>query len=206
MSFWACLVGSELKLIFHWKAHSLIIVKSLLISKEQYWNHEQLRNVARPLQRVNDSTISYPTSRLYKSRTKGLEIDPCEIIEVIPFQDESWPFNGSLCFQYFKKSNKTKTLKKSFVITYDKFALRSSVSLKIATCLSTSLIRSSLFQLNRSIALRIRSTLALLRYHTVLSQHVHRASTPSPLSSKTPPFSFLPSPPLNLQTVQVPPF
>ena len=123
MSFWACLVGSELKLIFHWKAHSLIIVKSLLISKEQYWNHEQQRNVARPLQRVNDSTISYPTSRLYKSRTKGLEIDPCEIIEVIPFQDESWPFNGSLCFQYFKKSNKTKTLKKSFVITYDKFCI-----------------------------------------------------------------------------------
>ena len=58
------------------------------------------------LQRLYNSTASHPTSRLYKSRTKGSKIDPCGTPEVIPFQDQFWPFNSTLCFRYFKKSFK----------------------------------------------------------------------------------------------------
>ena len=37
---------------------------------------------------------------------RGLKTDSCGTPEVIPFQEEFWPFNTTLCFQYFKKSFK----------------------------------------------------------------------------------------------------
>ena len=33
-------------------------------------------------------------------------MDSCGTPEVIPFQEERWPFNTTLCFRYFKKSCK----------------------------------------------------------------------------------------------------
>ena len=66
ITYWAGLVGSGLKLIFHLKAHSLIFAKSLLSSKKfrvTSWTTKK-----RDVSSAKNST-SHLTNRLYKSRT-----------------------------------------------------------------------------------------------------------------------------------------
>ena len=93
---WACLLGSGLKLIFHWKAHLLIFFRSSFNSLAE--NND-----------VSSATKFYKSSAkslILIQNNSGPSIDPCGTPTLTLVEDEFCPLRTTLCFLLLKKSDK----------------------------------------------------------------------------------------------------
>ena len=102
------LLGSGLKLIFHWKAHLMIWCKSLLIYFQKY-QHRGLWKI-KMHQFQNNYGFDYRASikSLIKAKKRrATKIDLWETPASIPVHEETFPFKVTLCFLYLKKSDQT---------------------------------------------------------------------------------------------------
>ena len=95
----AYLLGSGLKLIFHWKVQLLINVKSLLISLAEVpmsWTTENKEvssaNNLHSLLRPSGKSLTYIKNK------RGPRMEPCGTHARISTQEEHWPFKSTLCF------------------------------------------------------------------------------------------------------------
>ena len=105
---WACLLGSGLKLIFHWKAHCFILERSLLSSKvviTETWITEK-REISSAKSLVLEDKPS-DKSLIYIKNNNGPRMEPWGTPALTLVHKEDCPFNTTLCFLFVKKCFKT---------------------------------------------------------------------------------------------------
>ena len=101
----ACLLGSGLKLIFHWKAQSLINFKSLLISLAQVLTSWAMENKeVSSANNLHSFLRPFGKSLIYIKNKRGPRLEPSNTLARISTQGEYWPFKTTLCFLLVKKS------------------------------------------------------------------------------------------------------
>ena len=105
---WTCLEISGLKLIFHWTAHFVILVRSFV-----KWFDDVLiicivaNNEVLSANRFGLHWSLSDKSLIWIRNKRGPRIDPCGTPLRASLQDECLPFRTTLCFRDFKKSVKT---------------------------------------------------------------------------------------------------
>ena len=105
MILWACFVASGLKLIFHCRAHSFILERSLfnrLAESVILWTTEN--SDVSSIKCFAFEFESLGKSLMQIKNNKGPRIDPCEKPALTSAYDKCWPFNTTLCFLQLKKS------------------------------------------------------------------------------------------------------
>ena len=123
MTSWACFVGSWLKLIFHWKAHSFISFRSLFRLLAVLSGTLTVEN--RVLSSANNLGLLWrlsDKSLMYMRNKSGPNIEPWGIPALTLAQVELWPLRITLCFLFFKKSvkrlNKLSIFKSFYVFQF----------------------------------------------------------------------------------------
>ena len=104
MTSWACLLGSGLNLIFHWKAQLLIFIKSLLRSfavEFILWITEK-REVA-SANNLGFEDKPSDKSLIWIRKNNAPRIDFWGTLTSILVQDECCPFKTTFCFLWYKK-------------------------------------------------------------------------------------------------------
>ena len=101
---WACLLGSGLKLIFHWKAHLLIFFRSSFNSlAEPFTSLTNENNDVSAAKSFTLEDISSAKSLIQIKNDSGRRIDPCGTPAWTLVQDEFCPWRTTLCFLLLKK-------------------------------------------------------------------------------------------------------
>ena len=104
---WACLLGSGLKLIFHWKVHCFILKISLLSSKVVItvsWITKK-RDVSSCKSLVLEDKSSAKLL-IYNKNNNGLRMEHWGTPALTLVHEEDCPFNTTLCFLFVKKLSK----------------------------------------------------------------------------------------------------
>ena len=102
---WACLLGSGLKLIFHWNAQLLIFLKSLI-----KWLTEVLtlctmkKRDLSSAQRLAVVDRSSDSSLMSIKNNSGPSMEPWGTPALMLAQGEAWPFKTTHCFLKLRKS------------------------------------------------------------------------------------------------------
>ena len=107
MTSWVCFVGSGLKIIFHWKAHLFISVRSLCRLLAVLLGTLIIEN--RDVLWVNNLGLHWRLSDksfMYIRNKSGPYIEPLRTPALILVQDELWPLRIGLYFLFPKKSVK----------------------------------------------------------------------------------------------------
>ena len=102
---YACLLRSELKLVFHWKAQLFINFKSLLISPAKVLMSWTMEN--KEVSSANNLhwlLRPFGKSLTYIKNKRGPRMEPCGTPARISTQKEHWSFKTILCFLLVKKS------------------------------------------------------------------------------------------------------
>ena len=104
---WACLEISGLKLIFHWKSHFVILVKSLFKSFVAFLILGTVANNELSSASFGLTVLGYTEDHQIiidiNKKQKEARIDPCGTPARTSLQDKCWPFRTTLCFRDFKK-------------------------------------------------------------------------------------------------------
>ena len=107
MTSWACFLGSELKLIFHWNAHLFIFAKSLFSSRAEVllsWITEN-KDVSSANSLAFEGNPS-DKSLIYIKNNNGPVMEPWGSPALTSDQSKTCPFNKTLCFLFLRKSRK----------------------------------------------------------------------------------------------------
>ena len=107
MTSMACLLGSGLKLIFHWCAQWLVLAKSLLISAAELslLCTTENKEVSSANNLVLDDNSSAKSFMFIKKKNSGPSIEPCGTPALRLVHVETCPFKTALCFLFLKKSH-----------------------------------------------------------------------------------------------------
>ena len=99
-----CLLRSELKLVFHWTAQSLINFKSLLISLTEVLTPWATKNnEVSAASNLHSLLWRFGKSLTYIKNKSGPRMEPCGTSAWTSTQDEHWLFKTTLCFMLVKK-------------------------------------------------------------------------------------------------------
>ena len=97
--FCACLLGSGLKLIFNWKAQSLLNSRSVLISLAEALTSWTTEN--KEMSSANNFCSllrSFDQSLIYIANNRGPRVEPWGTPTRVSTQNENLPFKITLCF------------------------------------------------------------------------------------------------------------
>ena len=101
----ACLLGSGLKLIFHWNAHLFIFFRSsfkFFADKVISWTTE--KKEASSANSLGFETKLSERSLINIKEKRGTRIDPWGTPALTLTHEEYWPFQMTLCFLASRKS------------------------------------------------------------------------------------------------------
>ena len=103
-SSWACMLGSGLKLMFHWKAQLFILFKSSF----KFFSDKSLSNITEKGNVSSANSLGFETkfsdkSFIYIKKSSGRRIEPWGSPASTLTHVEFWPFRTTLCFLSFRK-------------------------------------------------------------------------------------------------------
>ena len=105
MTSWACLLGSGLKLVSHWKAQSLILFKSFFSSFTEVVISCVTKN--RDVSSASSFEDRSPDKLfMYIKNNNGPKMEPWGTPVVTFHHSDVWPFRRTLCFLSLKKLDK----------------------------------------------------------------------------------------------------
>ena len=96
---WACLLGSGLKVIFHWKAQLFILFKSSF----KFFADKSLSNITEKRDVSSANSLGFETrfsdkSFIYIKKSSGPRIEPWGTPASTLTHVEFWPFRTTFCF------------------------------------------------------------------------------------------------------------